>query len=154
MKTYDEMTQSLIKRREEYILKQKQRKRKILGAVTGVFALCLASLLAFQITKGSQPDINISSKESNSSTLPHPSAPIGTGDVIGIVIIDGVSYVQFEANDEDYTADRYLGDASQFDGTYKTHLCGISAALYTTRESEDVLMVKLGNGGTVMLKRE
>ncbi len=74
-------------------------------------------------------------------------------DVIGMVIVDEIQYVQYSIDDTLFTADKYLGDAREFDGTYKSHINDITAELYTVKESDNVMMVKLGNGGTVVLGR-
>lgn len=70
-------------------------------------------------------------------------------DRLGDVTIDGVYYLQIFHNGEIYTIDKYLGNESDFEGYYKN--CGISAEFYTTKESQDVIIVKLGNGGQVYL---
>ncbi|MBR5322445.1 MAG: hypothetical protein IKU48_02730 [Clostridia bacterium] len=75
------------------------------------------------------------------------------GDVLGMVIIDDVTYIQFHTNPEAYTIDAYLGYATDYEGTYKTRLNDIEAKLYTAKEDSNILIVKLGNGGTVILKK-
>ena len=76
-----------------------------------------------------------------------------TVDVLGTVVVDGIQYMQMFVDAELFTLDKYLGDAREFDGTYKTHINDITAELYTVKESDNVLVVKLGNGGTVVLGR-
>ncbi|MBR6501816.1 MAG: hypothetical protein IKT42_00060 [Clostridia bacterium] len=76
-----------------------------------------------------------------------------TADVLGTVVVDGIQYMQMFVDAELFTADKYLGDAREFDGTYKSHINDITAELYTVKESNNVLVVKLGNGGTVVLGR-
>ena len=76
-----------------------------------------------------------------------------TADVLGAVIVDKIQYMQYSIDDTLFTADKYLGDAREFDGTYKTYINEITAELYTVKESDNVLIVKLGNGGTVVLGR-
>ena len=99
---------------------------------------------------------NSASSISSSTDETHcsQSNPENTGDVRGCVVIDGVTYGQFHPNTRTYTADIYLGDARDFEGTYKTNWNDISAELYTAKEDSDILLVKLGNGGTVFLIRE
>lgn len=72
-------------------------------------------------------------------------------DIIGAVIVDEFLYQQFSVDEELFTADKYLGDARDFDGTYKSHINESPVALYTTKESDNVLIAKLSNGGTVVL---
>ena len=74
-------------------------------------------------------------------------------DVLGAVIVNKIQYMQYSIDDTPFTADKYLGDAREFDGTYKSHINDITAELYTVKESNNVLVVKLGNGGTVVLGR-
>lgn len=75
-------------------------------------------------------------------------------DVIGMVKVEGVTYVQADINAEKYTIDTCLGDARDFDGTYQMPLNDLPTKLYTTKEDSDILIVKLSNGGIVVLKRE
>ena len=77
----------------------------------------------------------------------------GICDIIGAVIVDEILYQQYSVNETLFTPDKYLGDAREFDGTYKSHINDITAELYTVKESNNVLVVKLGNGGTVVLGR-
>ncbi len=74
-------------------------------------------------------------------------------DILGMVVIDGETYLQFFTDFEAYTLEACLGDASDYEGTYRTHLNDIAAKLYTAKEDSNVLIVKLGNGGTVVLKK-
>ncbi len=89
-------------------------------------------------------------------TVGSPNGVVGdndTADVLGAVIVDEIQYVQYSIDDTLFTADKYLGDAREFDGTYKSHINDITAELYTVKESDNVMIVKLGNGGTVVLGR-
>ena len=74
-------------------------------------------------------------------------------DILGMVVIDGVTYIQFHTDADKYTPCTPLGSATEYEGTYKSHINDISCELYTTNETSDILLVKLGNGGTVVLKR-
>ena len=74
-------------------------------------------------------------------------------DILGMVVVDGATYIQFTTDAHAYTVDACLGAASDFEGTYKTHLYDIAGKLYTTKEDADVLLVKLINGGIVTLKK-
>ncbi len=102
------------------------------------------------------------SKDSRTSTSDTSSSPIKENDsndvcdTIGMVVIDGISYIQYSIDENLFADDTCLGDASNFDGTYKnyTDKYDISATLYTTKESRDVVLVKLGNGATIVLGRE
>ena len=77
-------------------------------------------------------------------------------DMLGLVIIDGKEYIQDftdYAIDETFTTDKFIGDARDYEGTYKKTDGNISAEIYSVKESKNVLLVKLGNGGTVVLIR-
>ena len=74
-----------------------------------------------------------------------------SGDRLGDAVINGEYYVQTFSDGENYTEDRYIGSGSDFEGFYKN--CGTSAEFYTVKESADIVLVKLGNGGQVYLKR-
>lgn len=74
-------------------------------------------------------------------------------DILGSVVIDGITYFQYSADENSFTIDTYLGDARDFEGTYNSALNDIPAELYTVKESKNVLIVKLGNGGTIVLGR-
>ena len=77
-------------------------------------------------------------------------------DVMGVVVIGEEKYVQFAtgAEAEAYTLDTCLGSAEDFEGTYQTYLTDMAAKVYTVKEDPDILIVKLGNGGTVALRKE
>lgn len=98
---------------------------------------------------------NTKNTDSSSATEGKKLAYIGD-DMLGLVIVDGKEYIQEFTDyvvEETYTADQLIGDARNFEGTYKSGDSSISAKLYTTKESRNVLLVKLGNGGTVVLIR-
>lgn len=74
-------------------------------------------------------------------------------DINGIVVVDGVTYVRFEADAESYTLDTCLGSVGDYKGTCQTCFNDITGKLYTTKEDQDVLVVKLTNS-TVVLRKE
>ena len=53
--------------------------------------------------------------------------------------------------DEAFTADKLIGDARDYDGTYRDS--DMTALLYSVKESKNALILKLGNGGTILLER-
>jgi len=87
------------------------------------------------------------------STSAEPIVSDDVCDILGMVVIDGVTYLQFGTDAAAYTPDICLGDTADYEGTYKSHLKDVAGKLYTTKEDADVLLVKLGNGGTVALKK-
>ena len=73
---------------------------------------------------------------------------------LGVVYINGIEYVQSFADfviDEAFTADKLIGDARDYDGTYRDS--DMTALLYSVKESKNALILKLGNGGTILLGR-
>ncbi len=73
-------------------------------------------------------------------------------DTLGMIYKDGVMYMQFSVYDNGFTLDEYIGAASDFDGTYK-YIEDVTGEVYTVKESPDVLIVKMSNGGTVVLAK-
>ena len=73
-------------------------------------------------------------------------------DALGMIYKDGLMYMQFSVYDDGFTLDENIGAASDFDGTYK-YLEDVTGEVYTVKESPDVLIVKLSNGGTVALAK-
>ena len=74
--------------------------------------------------------------------------------MLGVVYINGIEYVQSFADfviDEAFTADKLIGDARDYDGTYRDS--DMTALLYSVKESKNALILKLGNGGTILLGR-
>lgn len=212
MKSCDEMVHSLLERREQYIIRQKRRKTRIIGAVTTLCGICFVGILASGIWRQEEAettsanlvkeeekvlaggnemnmedvsvqgdedrngvfcgdywvnDENSSEQESGyessssssdgefSAETVAPSDETGNlSDVIGMVIVDGTTYVQFETDGKTYTPDECIGAADAYEGTYQTDMQDVSAKLYTTKEDSDVLIVKLVNGAIVVLMKE
>ena len=73
-------------------------------------------------------------------------------DTLGMIYKDSVMYMQFSVYDDGFTLDESIGAASDFDGTYK-YIEDVTGEVYTVKESPDVLIVKLSNGGTVALAK-
>jgi len=67
-------------------------------------------------------------------------------DVIGSVKVNDVMYVQCSIATQLYTPDKYLGEASDFEGSYQTHFSDVAGGLYMTKEDPNVLMVELKHG--------
>lgn len=212
MKSCDEMVHSLLERREQYIIRQKRRKTRIIGAVTTLCGICFVWILASGIWRQeeaettpadlvkeeekvlaggnemSMEDVSVhgdegengifcgnywvndenssnyetgyesssssSDEEFSAETVAPSDEPGNLSDVIGMVIVDGTTYVQFETDGKTYTPDECIGAASEYEGTYQTYMHDISAKLYTTKEDSDVLIVKLSNGALVALVKK
>lgn len=82
-----------------------------------------------------------------------PVIPDGLDDKLGVVVVDGETYVQFQTDTGSYTVDVCLGAASDFEGTYRSDITDITGKVYTTKENPKVLIVRLSNGGVVALAK-
>ena len=94
---------------------------------------------------------NISTANDDEDTAPERGFGY-VDDTLGMIYKDGVMYMQFSVYDEGFALDENIGAASDFDGTYK-YLEDVTGEVYTVKESRDVLIVKLSNGGTVALAK-
>ena len=72
-----------------------------------------------------------------------------TIDRLGDAYINGEYYLQWFGGT--YTPDQFIGCGSDFDGFYKD--CGVDSEFYTAKESSDIIIVRLANGGDVTLKK-
>lgn len=169
MKSYNEMAQSVLNRINEYETVKKRKKKIFIRAAFPACCLCAAVIAGVAIhgagengtvptPQSSSPDSreNISESSENSSGSDGKKFAYAD-DRCGVVIVDGKEYIQDftdYAIDETFTADKSIGDARDFEGTYKMMDGIISAEIYTVKESKNVLLVKLSNGGTVVLIRD
>lgn len=168
MKNYNEMAQSVLNRINEYETVKKRKKKIFIRTAVPAYCLCTAVIAGVAIhgagakgtvsvPQGSSPESreNISESSENSSGSDGKKFAYAD-DMCGLVIIDGKEYIQDftdYAIDETFTTDKFIGDAHDFEGTYKKTGDNISAEIYSVKESKNVLLIKLGNGGTVVLIR-
>ena len=171
MKNYNEMAQSVLTRINNYETAKRHKKTVIIRTAVTVFCLCAVGIAGFAIqnagaksTVSTPEKIGHSGEESVISKTQSGESGGSDGkklafapsDALGAVIIDGTEYVQDYSDyaiEETFTADKCLGDARDYNGTYKNGDGNISAEIYTVKESENVLLVKLGNGGEAVLIR-
>ena len=169
MKNYNEMAQSVLSRISEYETVKKRKKKIFIKTAVPACCLCAAVIAGVAIhgagAKGTVSVPQSSLLESHESiTQNSDSSSGGEGkklayvneDMLGLVIIDGKEYIQDftdYAIDETFTTDKFIGNARDYEGTYKKTDGNISAEIYSVKESKNVLLVKLGNGGTVVLIR-
>ena len=168
MKNYDETISTVFERIDQYKTKKLRKRKTITRIAVPAFSVCLAVAIGIFAVKGDAfktklpvtLDDSTVIGEKDYNTLDDTQPDImkipgenDTADVLGAVIVDKIQYMQYSIDDTLFTADKYLGDAREFDGTYKTYINEITAELYTVKESDNVLIVKLGNGGTVVLGR-
>lgn len=167
MKSCNEMTESVFTRINEYETAKRRQKKIILSTAVPACFLCAAVIagVAIHITGAggtaaafkSSPQENsgsaVSSSEVSSDSEGKKFAYLDD-DMLGVVYINGIEYVQSFADfviDEAFTADKLIGDARDYDGTYRDS--DMTALLYSVKESKNALILKLGNGGTILLER-
>ena len=215
MKSYDELTNDLLARRDNYVTERKKKRKTIIGAVSVAGCLCIAALIgvgvwaagtpnsaqsaeningaiaagaedstsdtlcgtywvedgstganqsctseAYALDDGSNGTDNMSASSSASCdvSVDEPAVPGKTddaGDAIGMIFFEDEWYVQFATGSaaEAYTIDKCIGGADEFEGSYKTCLIDEAAKVFTVKEDSNVLVVKLGNGGIVALRK-
>ena len=161
------MTESVFTRINEYETAKRRQKKIILSTAVPACFLCAAVIagVAIHITGAggtaaafkSSPQENsgsaVSSSEVSSDSESKKFAYLDD-DMLGVVYINGIEYVQSFADfviDEAFTADKLIGDARDYDGTYRDS--DMTALLYSVKESKNALILKLGNGGTILLER-
>lgn len=175
MKSCNEMTESVFARIGEYENAKRKKKKLAIKTAAYAFCLCIAAGVVFTVhnigkskraftteiinskpRKDSAAETAVSggTNDSNSESAESNNSDRTTGDSLGYVVIDGVTYIQNFADDGTYTPDRYIGDARNFEGFYRDGAgsdSSISAEMYTVNERDDVIIIKLGNGGSVTL---
>lgn len=165
MKNYDEITQNLLMRRNQFQQKQK-RQRSLILRVSVMSCVCLCFLFTFIIMNKKEessngaliqqnhPSIEKEHTAKNEHKISQESNQYTLVDVVGAIFIDGVEYRQCLEDASNYTLDECLGDARTFEGSYKEFLNDAPSYLYTTKEDQNILIVKLTcNDGSVVLKK-
>ena len=52
MKSYDELTNDLLERRDRYVADQKKKRKRVMGVATSLCCFCLVALLGFGMWQG------------------------------------------------------------------------------------------------------
>ncbi len=167
MKSCNEMAESVFTRINEYETAKRRKKKIILSTAVPACLLCAAVIAGVAIHgagAGRTPATPKSSLRENSGNAVSSSEVSSDSegkkfaylddDMLGVVYINGIEYVQSFADfviDEAFTADKLIGDARDYDGTYRDS--DMTALLYSVKESKNALILKLGNGGTILLGR-
>lgn len=167
MKSCNEMAESVFTRINEYETAKRRKKKIILSTAVPACFLCAAVIAGIAIhiagAGGTAADFKSSPQENSGSAV--SSSEISSDseskkfaylddDMLGVVYINGIEYVQSFADfviDEAFTADKLIGDAREYDGTYRDG--DMTVLLYSVKESKNALILKLGNGGTILLER-
>lgn len=166
MKTYDETLNSVLNGVNEYKIRRKKKNQIIINSAFSFVLVCAVAVLVIKLNNPAdmlqteKSDSNVNATHSgvetvgNDETLQSSESNINI-DLLGVVVYNDNSYVQQTNLDaSSFTADKCLGDARDYEGTYQIMAGDIETKLYTAKESEDILLVKLGNGGEVVLCRE
>lgn len=167
MKSCNEMAESVFTRINEYETAKRRKKKIILSTAVPACFLCAAVIAGIAIhiagAGGTAADFKSSPQENSGSAVSSSEVSSDSGckkfaylddDMLGVVYINGIEYVQSFADfviDEAFTADKLIGDARDYDGTYRDG--DMTALLYSVKESKNALILKLGNGGTILLER-
>ena len=154
MKSCGEMVNSLLECRNQYTVEQRRKRKVLTRTVTSMCCACLIALIGFDTWQGEMftitmdDSINIGEKDYIDQSEANQDEPIYTlcddgsnktndfCDMLGMVIIDYMTYIQFISDTKSYTLDICLGFANDFEGTYKTHLTDISGKLYTEKRKQ------------------
>lgn len=161
------MAESVFMRINEYETAKRRKKKIILSTAVPACFLCAAVIAgvaihiagaggtaaAFKSSLRENSGNAVSSSEVSSDSEGKKFAYLDD-DMLGVVYINGIEYVQSFADfviDEAFTADKLIGDARDYDGTYRDS--DMTALLYSVKESKNALILKLGNGGTILLGR-
>lgn len=171
MKSYNEMAQSVLSRINEYEAAEKRKRKIFIKTAVPACCLCAAVIAGVAIhgagAKGTVSAPKSSSTESYESITPNTESSSGgegkklayADDMCGVVIIDGKEYIQDftdYAIDETFTADKSIGDARDFEGTYKMMDGVTSAEIYTVKEKSERSACKARqrrNGGAYEKRR-
>lgn len=154
MKNYNEMANDVLRRIGEHEFKQRNRRKVMKKVIIPICCLCLISFLGIGLWLGDFFNNTPSVKLEDSTVIgekdyiePETNSQINTdSDVIGMVKYGGENYVQCSTNGNAYTPDKYLGEASDFEGSYQVYFSDISGGLYMTKEDPNVLLVELKHG--------
>lgn len=152
MKNYNEMANDVLRRIGEHENKQRDRRNKMKKVILPACCFCLVAFIGISLSYSDFFGATPSGELENSSIVSEEhytepeiiTQPDLDLDVIGLVVVDGVRYEQCLTNTKTYTPDKYLGKASDFEGTYQTYLNdGPAKGLYISKEDPNVLMVEL-----------
>lgn len=161
------MAESVFTRINEYETAKRRKKKIILSTAVPASFLCAAVIAGIAIhiagAGGTAAAFKSSPQENSGSAVSSSEVSSDSeckkfayldDDMLGVVYINGIEYVQSFADfviDEAFTADKLIGDARDYDGTYRDS--DMTALLYSVKESKNALILKLGNGGTILLER-
>ncbi len=177
MKTYNEVANSVFKRREQYEMKKKQKIKMIVCTFTSICCVCLVVLLGFgawqsdifgerqiqtvddSVIPGEKDWYGPGEEPRNSNSLnalddnfPQDQTNNDVCDKLGMIMYNGEKYIQINSIDEnDIVYGKKLGNGEDFEGTY-SDIPGVLAEIYLVKDKPELLAAKLDNGSCVILK--
>lgn len=165
MKNYEEMSNSVLKRIETYKTHKNIKVRKNIRVAFLASSLCivvLAGFFAFGKGPASQTNNYDYLLDYSYTYTPELAARIKElkeqGDKIAWVYYDNSIYFQLQGLEEKYIESlalgKRLGRADKFTGAYENNAFELSGEVYTVAGNDELLVIKLNNGGTVVLKEE
>lgn len=153
MKTYDEMANSALRRIHAH--EQRRKKQFCIGAALS-FLVVLGGFGIWQQGQGQKQETFSAVKEKQ--TPPAEEAPVyekGGADQLGWIRYEGKEYVQVAGADvSQLVIGDYIGQASEMPGSYEKDAqtsLGIDGALYQVDGHAEWLLLRLENGGEVLL---
>ena len=154
MKNYNEMANDVLRRIGEHETLQRNRRKVMKKVIIPICCFCMMALLGvglwqgdfFSNTKPVKLDDSTIIGEKDYIEPETNSQSSNVGDVIGMVKYNGANYVQCSTITTTYAPDKYLGEASDFEGTYQMYLSDIVGGLYNVKEDPNILMVELKRG--------
>ncbi len=167
MKDYHEMAESVLYRRDKYVIERRKQTKKTVATLS---CFCLCTLLGVGAWQLGMFDRKLPSNTSETTDIGENIGGSGMAqektqpslenyaqekqssemDSIGWLIWQGREYVQQGTSlEEKEKLDQYLGVVTEFEGCYQNN--GDGGSLYTVKDSDTLLCVKLDNGAYIYL---
>lgn len=147
------MANDVLRRIGEHETLQRNRRNYMKKVILPICSFCLVALLGITLWQGDYFSKKPSTQLEDSTVIGEKdyvesetsNQLDNMGDIIGMVKYNGENYVQCSTTTKAYTPDKYLGEASDFEGTYHIYLSEFSGGLYNVKEDPNVLLVELKN---------
>lgn len=160
MKNYNEMANDVLRRIEEHEIEERNRRKVMKRVIMPICCFCLVALFGIGFWQGGFFKTSAPIELGDSTVIGDkdyisPEINSQTSNLvadIGAVEVSGVKYLQCSTNTKVYTPDKYLGKASDFEGTYQEGSLQIpmsdiaEGGLYFAKEDSKVLMLSVKNG--------
>ena len=165
MKNYEEMTNSVFTRIENHKIKKKKITKRNISFAALAASVCIVAMVgvfAFGNSPAPKTDDYHHLIDYSYTYTPELAARIkelkSQGDKIGWVYYDKSIYSQLQGVADEYVESLLPGDkignADEFTGAYENCPTELNGVVYTVKGHEELLIIKLNNSGTVVLKEE